>query len=246
VYVQWTATNVLEGGIDTTSVKQTKELPPYIDVRTVNLGIDHEFSGTDYRYNPRKGTEYRVNVSGGLRKIRENSSITNLTTDASGRPFDFSSLYDTVPASSYLLRFRTSAAHYLRSGKASTFKGAVQAGLLFTENPFRNELFQIGGYKILRGFDEESIYADRYAVATLEYRILFGTNNYFFAFTDGGWAGRTTLEVEEDKGYLGFGGGMTLETKAGIFNLTVAAGKAGSAPVDFRRIKVHIGMVSLF
>jgi hypothetical protein len=43
---------------------------------------------------------------------------------------------------------------------------------------FRNELFQIGGNRLLRGFDEESQFVSQYLVPSVEYRYLIGQNSY--------------------------------------------------------------------
>jgi hemolysin activation/secretion protein len=71
-------------------------------------------------------------------------------------------------------------------GKQSTFRAALNAAVFNSQSVFRNELFQIGGYRLLRGFDEESIYATQYVVTTVEYRIRVSLNSYFFGFVDGG------------------------------------------------------------
>jgi len=125
-------------------------------------------------------------------------------------------------------------------------KTALQGGWLQTENPFKNELFQIGGYRLLRGFDEQSIYASKYITGTLEYRYLIGLNSFLFGFSDIGWAESNSFSEKEKHGYLGFGMGLTFETKAGLFNITYAVGKRDDLPLSFRQSKIHFGFVSLF
>ena len=104
----------------------------------------------------------------------------------------------------------------------------------------------IGGYKLLRGFDEQSILASEYAVGTLEYRYLLGLNSYMFVFTDVGWAGNNVPGYDLNSMFIGTGVGMAFETKAGIFNMSFAIGKQGSAPFDFHDTKIHLGYVSFF
>jgi outer membrane protein assembly factor BamA len=215
-------------------------------VNTSNLGLDYQFNNTDYRLNPRKGNELMVVLTGGLRKIRKNTAITSLTTDAQGKPFDYESLYDTLSLRSYQLKLKLYGAHYFQTGRQSTIKAGLNAGWLQTENPFKNEVFQIGGYKLLRGFDEESIYASQYAVATVEYRYLIGVNAYLFGFADGGWARSKTFTENISHTYLGTGFGVSLETKAGILNLSYAVGKRDDSPFSLRQSKIHFGFVTLF
>ncbi len=232
--------------MDTNQLKASKSLPEFLDVSTSNLGVDYQFNNTDYRLNPRKGNELFVVISGGLRKIRKNTSITSLTTDASGKPYDFESLYDTLSLRSYQFKLKLSGAHYFQTGRQSTIKTSINGGWLQTENPFKNEVFQIGGYKLLRGFNEESIYASQYAVGTVEYRYLIGINAYLFGFADGGWARNNTFTETVSRFYLGTGFGMALETKAGILNLSYAVGKTGDGPFSFRQSKIHFGFVTIF
>jgi outer membrane protein assembly factor BamA len=215
-------------------------------VATSNIGVDYQFNNTDYRFNPRRGNDLGITFSFGLRKIKENSTITGLTEDINGKDFDFSSLYDTLESKVYIFKLKGYASHFFKLTKQSTIKASVQGGWVQSKDIFKNEIFQIGGYKLLRGFDEESIFATSYAVSTLEYRFLIGQNSYLFGFTDFGLAGDRSYTEEMNHNYLGFGAGIAFETKAGIFNLTYAVGKRNDQNLNFRQSKIHFGFVSLF
>lgn len=243
VYIQSLSTNLLV--VDTLAVKFTRQLPAEADLRSVNLGINYEWFNTDYRYNPRRGNEITINTSAGTKTIHKNSSIVKLVDD-SDPSFNFNHLYDTVTLKSYQFRVKGSAAHYFRLTRASTLKTAVNGGWFQSPSIFRNELFQIGGYKLLRGFDEESIFASQYAVGTLEYRYLIGQNSFLFGFTDFGWARNTTPVVPVSNSFFGAGLGMAFETKAGIFNISYAAGKRDDTRFNLRQAKIHLGYVNYF
>lgn len=247
IFVQTFLTNVLPAGIDTAVIKSSKRLPAYMDVNTTNLGVNYTYNNTDYRFNPRKGNEFSVTASAGVRRVKPNNAITKLTKDASGNEFDFSSLYDSIQNRSYLLRLHLSGAQYFKTGKQSVIKTALNSGILYTQNIFLNEMFQVGGYKLLRGFDEESIFASSYGVLTAEYRYFIGLNSYFFGFVDGALIGNKLYAQKSSiNNYLGMGVGMAFETKAGIFNLSYAVGKRDDVPLNFRQAKIHFGLVSLF
>ncbi len=248
LFVQSLFTNVLPAGTDTSVIKSTKRLPVFIDVSTTNLGVSYRFNNTDYRLNPRKGSEWNVTAAAGIRRIKRNNAILGLTKDATGNDFDFSSLYDTLPLRTYVMRFNAAGAHYIRTGSQSVIKTAVNGGWILTPGIFRNEMYQIGGYKLLRGFDEESIFASGYTVLTAEYRYFIGLNSYFFGFADGAWVNsRMYHETRNNRStYLGFGLGMAFETRAGIFNLSYAVGKREDLPLNFRQAKIHFGLISLF
>lgn len=243
VYIQNLTSSLLT--VDTFLVKNTRRLPVEADVRSVNIGINYEWFNTDYRFNPRRGNEIVINTSAGTKKINKNSSIVKLRDD-SDPSFDFNRLYDTVPLNAYQFRVKLTAAHYFRLTRASTLKTGVSGGWFQSPSLFRNELFQIGGYRLLRGFDEESIFASRYAVGTVEYRYLLGQNSYMFAFTDVGWASNKVPAVNTDNTFLGVGLGMAFETKAGIFNISYAAGKRDDSKFNLRQSKIHLGYVNYF
>lgn len=243
LFLQQQSTILLGAGVDTNQIKITKELPANIDVKATNLGIDYEWNKTNYRNNPRTGNEIRLIASAGLKTITKNNDILSLSNSI----FDYGTLYDSIKLKSYQLRIKLSAAHFFPVGKTVTIKTQLNAGLYNSQSVFRNELFQIGGYKLLRGFDEESIYASRYAVLTAEFRLLTGLNSYLFGFTDAGWVKTRYQSVNYNNSYISAGIGLLFETKLGILNMAFALGKSGNIPFDIRRAsKIHFGYINYF
>ncbi|MFN2456945.1 MAG: POTRA domain-containing protein [Chitinophagaceae bacterium] len=231
-------------GINIADVVNFKRLPQEADVSSLNLGFTYEFNNTNYRFNPQKGSELVFTSSGGTKKIKRNNQILELQ-DPNDPAFKFESLYDTIKLKGYQFRVHGLAAHYFPLGRQSAVKTAINAGIYQSENTFRNELFQIGGYRLLRGFDEESQYVSRYVIATVEYRYLIGRNSNFFVFTDGGWGKHHTLFTNNHT-YFGAGMGISFETKAGIFNLMWAVGKRDDTELNLRGSKVHFGFANYF
>ncbi len=231
--------------VDTNAIRNSKRLPDQIDQTTSNIGLEYEWFTTDYRFNPRKGFDMKFTGSAGIRRIRPNNNISNLK-DPFNPGFNYQSLYDSVGLRAYTFRLRGSIAKYFKTGKQTTFKTAVNAGLVQSPRIFRNELYQLGGFRLLRGFDEESIFASAYAVATAEYRILIGLNSYIYAFADGGWARNNSQFANTSNTYIGSGLGLAFETKAGIFNIAFAAGKRDDLPFNLRQSKIHFGYVNFF
>lgn len=247
LFVQRFQTIVSSGGLNTPAVIQTRTLPDAGDVSWLNIGLDYELNTTDYRLNPRSGNELRIIASGGSKKIKRNNEILQLK-DPNDPGFDFAKLYDTINLNAAQVRIKSTAAHYFPLGKSqrSVFKTALNAGYFQSRNFFRNELFQLGGYKLLRGFDEESQYLSRYAIATLEYHYLVGRNSYFYVLADGGWGKGLNAGNKIDYTYFGTGLGLAFETKAGIFNLAWAVGKRNDFPFDLRKSKIHVGFANYF
>jgi outer membrane protein assembly factor BamA len=243
LFLQWQTNRLLSGGVDTNQVIQQRVLPPNIDLNSMNVGFFYELAKTNYRFNPRSGNELNLTGIVGIKNIQRNNDIINIKDPN----FDYATLYDTLQLKSYQLRLRLGAAHYFPLQKRATLKAALQGGYFASPNIFRNELFQIGGYKLLRGFNEESIYANRYAVATLEYRYLLDVNSYLFVFADMGWVKNKYQQVNVNNQFTGAGLGLMFETKAGLLNISYAAGKRSDIPFNIREAsKLHFGYINYF
>ncbi|MCY7291319.1 MAG: hypothetical protein LH615_03970 [Ferruginibacter sp.] len=243
ILVQWQNTNLLEGAIDTNIIKFEKKLPTNVDVKSVNAGITYEFRNTNYKYNPLTGNDISVTALAGVKTIQKNNDILALKTAG----FNYESLYDSVKLNSYQLRIKVAAAHFFKLSKTGTLKTAVNTGIYSSPTIFRNEVFQIGGYRLLRGFDEESIYATRYAVFTAEYRSLLTLNSYVYTFLDQGITGAKYQTIKTNNLFTSIGLGIVYERKAGILNLSLALGKRNDVPFNIRQAsKIHFGYINYF
>jgi outer membrane protein assembly factor BamA len=246
IFYQGDRSFLLSGGIDTTSIILNKVLPPNMDVGSGNFGVDYNFINTNYRNNPRKGNEFEITATAGLKRVFENTSITSLV-DTTNRGFNFSSLYDSIKLKSYRLRLVIAGAHYFPIGRNATLKTAVHLGWYQSPQIFKNELFLIGGYQLLRGFDEESIFANQYAVFTAEYHYLIGVNSYIFGFTDFGFTQTKYIDADFSNRYISGGLGLEFETKFGLLNISYAMGKRNDINFDIRTAsKIHFGYVTYF
>lgn len=230
-----TSSNLINA--DTASVAAGKA-PDQLDVAQNDFGVELLIQKLDYRHNPHKGFSLLLRGSAGNRKIQKNQAILNVSEN----------FYDTLPGRSFRFVAEGQLKTFVPLSQQSSLLLGARGGWLISENPiYRNEQYRIGGSRLLRGFDEESIFATAFSIFTLEYRLLTGQNSHFYTFADYAWlkdsrAGQPTRYETP----LGFGAGLTFETQAGIFSLGVAFGKRRNAPADFQNPKVHFGYVSLF
>ena len=246
IFFQNQHTYLLSGGYDTNQIKVSKMLPSNIDVNANSIGINYNWANTNYLYNPRKGNILKVITTVGLKKISQNNEISNLK-DPANPSFNFNSLYDSLKLNTYQFRIQVNAAHFFPVAKRATVKTEINGGLFQSQNVFRNELFQIGGYKLLRGFDEESIYATQYAVFTAEYRYLTGLNSYLFSFTDFGITKTHFQATNFANSFISAGLGLSFETKVGILNVSYAIGKRNDVKFDLGgSSKIHFGYINYF
>ncbi len=233
--------------VDTALVRSSRQLPPNLDFKNNGFGLETAFNRLDYRFNPRRGWNILLKAVAGFNKVLPNSQIEALS-DASAPEFQFASLYDSVSQRATRYRLEVQGAFYIPVFERSAIKLALRAGGIFSNRPvYANEQYRLGGNKLLRGFDEESLQATRFAVASAEWRLLIGKNSFLAAFTDWGYTENITQRTRVFLRPVGLGAGMNFETKAGIFGINVAVGRRDTGQAfSFRAAKFHLGYVSLF
>lgn len=229
--------------IDTAVVKATKQLPANADIAANGGGVELGFNRTDYKLNPRRGFDAKLSGTVLLRKVSKADAITNLSDSTQ---FDYASLYDTLTNRQNQFLINGSLAYYLPLAKNLVLKTAYNGAVIIGDNLFRNELYQIGGFRLLRGFDEQSIFASQYHVATVELRVLLNRNSYFYLFSDNGYVQTKFEGFNKENIYNGFGLGVSLETKSGLFSIAYGIGRNSDIPLQFRQSKIHFGYVAYF
>lgn len=228
---------------DLNYVALNKKLPDNLDIATRGAGIEFLMDRTDYKLNPRKGWQGKVSASALVREVKKNESIISID-DGSG--FDYASLYDTLNNDKYQYRLMAALSYYHPLGRSLVLKAGYNGGYLSGSRLFLNELYQIGGFKLLRGFDEQSIYANQYHVGTIELRVLLGGNSYFYLFSDNAYV-QTQLDAINRQDYpVSLGTGITLENKSGIFNIALGLGKHSGETFQFNQTKIHFGYIAYF
>jgi outer membrane protein assembly factor BamA len=233
--------------LDTATIVRNRQLPANLDLKQNGFGLESAFTRLDYRFNPRKGWNIQLKAVAGFNKVQRNNQIESLQ-DPEDPNFQFSSLYDSITERSTRFRLEGQGAFYVPMFVRTTLKIGLRAGGIFSNKAiFANEQYRLGGNKLLRGFDEESLQATRFVVATAEYRLLIGQNAFLGVFTDWGYIENLTDRNRLFLRPFGIGAGLNFETRAGIFGINVAVGRndPGQA-VNFKAAKFHLGYVSLF
>jgi len=233
--------------VDTQAVRLFRQLPPNLDYRQNGFGVESSFTRLDYRFNPRRGWALTLKAVAGFNTLRRNSQIENLR-DPADPEFSFSGLYDSLDSRTARYRAELRGEVYVPVFQRSTIKIGLRGGGIFSEKPvFANENYRLGGNKLLRGFDEESLFATRFLVGTAEWRLLIGPNSFLAAFADWGYLENLSRQTRLFLRPLGIGAGLNFETKAGIFGISAAVGRRDLGQImEFRATKFHLGYVSLF
>lgn len=229
---------------DTAFVKNNKRLPPNIDVTSTGGGLQVMINRLNNNLNPVKGLMVSTSIAGAKRTILVNNAI-DLISDATG--FDYLSLYDTVNHQQFQMKLKTSLSYFLPVWKTLTIRMGYENGYISGSGLFRNELYQIGGFKLLRGFNELSIFSNHYHIGTIEPRLLMGPLSHIYLFSDFGYVATLDFNnMPSQFNVLSFGVGGTLSTESGIFNVAFGLGRQGNESLNFRDTRVHFGYAVYF
>ena len=133
---------------------------------------------------------------------------------------------------SYLVKINQRNQFYIRN----------KTGLLESNNYLTNELLRIGGANSIRGYNEQSIFAEQYSFFNLEYRLITNQNSYLYSITDIGSYKQKNIY----QSLLGLGFGYLFGNDKYIINLALAAGKLDSSKLDVQNTKFLISWINYF
>jgi len=181
-----------------------------------------------------------------LKKVRKQEAVLSIKQDINGNPFDVGKLYDAISMSSVQSNLKLKVDRFNRLGQFSTLKTSLHAAGMYGRQLYLNELYQIGGIKTLRGFDEESIFASSYAIGTIEYRYLLDRSSNIFSFIDLAIVQKNIMGKRTNSNFLGAGLGLNFKTRSGMFTLAYALGKSDQQAFGIKSSKIHLGFSTMF
>ncbi|TXD54303.1 MULTISPECIES: ShlB/FhaC/HecB family hemolysin secretion/activation protein [unclassified Polaribacter] len=115
-------------------------------------------------------------------------------------------------------------------------------GYLQSDSFLDNELFRIGGANSIRGFDEQSIFANNYTYFNIEYRYLTSQKSYLYSITDIG-----AIETRSKKDTIfGLGLGYLFTTNNSQITLSTVIGANSSQNFNIKNSKLIINWVTYF
>lgn len=230
VFWHYTANNL----INTRDLQNVDNTTPNLDFRMNLYGLEYRFSTPAfYRQLLQEGFSSNLIASAGIRKIIINNNL----------PED---IYDETEMRKTRVNILTHVEKRWQTGARATLSVGNRTGYLNGRNLPRNQLFLLGGFTSLRGFDELSIAASAYSMADIEFRFFTAPQSFFSVFANGGW-----YQQENDGDFfndypVGMGVGLNLQTPAGMFSINLAVGFRKNVAPEFRNAKVHVGYISTF
>lgn len=230
--------------VDTNFIKTNKTLPTINDVKKDFYGVGLKFTKIDYLPNPNKGYILEMDLAIGTKSITKNATINAILLQ--GKNGENYKLYDSIKLNYTQYKATIKFETYYKIKQNLVVKTEVNAAWFQTESLFLNELFRIGGLKTLRGFDEQSIFANKFAITNAELRYLLGKNSNVFALYNQAWYVNEVTKNRISDNPFGFGLGLIFESGTGLFTLVYAVGKQFQNPIEFNSAKIHFGYINYF
>lgn len=107
-----------------------------------------------------------------------------------------------------------------------------------------NDLYQVGGFNTIRGFNQNSILTPAYNTLSLAYRYIPNNKIFFELFSD---LALIQDKTNNDTSFLNaYGLGMQFSTNFGWFQLNYALGSTEGSSTGLSEGKVHLGIKSYF
>jgi outer membrane protein assembly factor BamA len=207
-------------------------IPTFANIKSTFYGLLSNYVKLDDRITPLKGSDFILQAGVGKRRISPTENFN---------PDDY-----FEPKAPVQIKVTTDLKNYIKLNNRSLFYLRTLASYLSGKNLFENEGFRIGGFKTLRGFDEQSLNVSSFIVQTFEFRYIIEKNSYLSAFYDQGFIKKEFINQQYKDHPLGFGLGINFQTKAGVASLNYALGKQKNIPVDLQKGKIHFGITSYF
>lgn len=224
--------------VDTNRLLVTGRLPNELDFVAQSIVVGYNY-GRLLEYERTGGWQVNMLVQAGSKRIQKNNTITELKGGA-----NFDEMYQSLNLNSFQFIAKPTVQKHWLLGKSALLKASATGAVLFTDRVLFNEVFQIGGIKLLRGFNEQQFFVNKYAVSTVEYKYFIAPESCLYGFADMGWLNQPFLKNGNGIA-TGIGAGIYLKTGTGILNLAWAVGRFQNEPFNFRQSKLHIGFSAL-
>ena len=121
---------------------------------------------------------------------------------------------------------------------------ANQSAFLQSDTYVTNELFRFGGVNSIRGFEENSLFADVYSALSTEYRFILSPSVFIHSILDYGYIENQISDLSAT--LTGVGIGLGLQRNSGLFRILFANGVSEGQSFSFSNTRVHVKLISRF
>ena len=227
--INYKSNSIFSNGFLFTNNNSTNLLEDDYSSTSVNsFGFVTNFKKLDNPLNPRRGFKIQGELAYGWKETYAIDTVTNniLKSPNFNGNLSFSS--------------------YLSLIKRTTFKIKLSGSTIQNNILYENELTRIGGYKTIRGFDEESIWVSSFVLGNFEFRYLIDEKSNVFLFSDFAWTESKTNNFLMEDYFQSFGFGTNISMPNGLLTLIYGLGRKIDNPFLIRTGKIHLGFTSYF
>jgi len=141
-------------------------------------------------------------------------------------------------------RFNVETYKIFNLNERNSIYGRLTSSILSSDNYLDNELLRFGGINSIRGFEENSLYANLFAVINTEYRYRLSNTLFVHSVLDAAYFENKNVMTKQK--LFGFGFGFGLLTKAGLFRFNYSGGKIENQMFKLSDSKIHISLSTQF
>lgn len=228
-------------GIDEFKIKQGI-LPLSLDYTFQQFGLGYKISRLDKPLFTKKGFKIEANFLFGNKSIEKNNNISKLI-DAQGN--SLIRLYDSITLSQSIATIQFTASRYTQLIENLILKSSVNAKGNFSENIGLNEMYNIGGLRYPRGFNDNSLITPNFIVFSNDLQYYLADYFYSNIFADITFM-QNSLTPYNLVNPIGFGIGLSFQTSNSILQLNIGNSISENNGISFSNSKVHIQYTNVF
>lgn len=207
--------------------------PPQLDTRSRSYLLGYEWQKINHIWNPTQGFFILFTANTGLKKVSKVRGLEHI---------DYERIGLTQPRQEAELQ----AQFYFPIAKRSVTKFALHAYYLQLSNYFENELKPVGGFHLLRGFNENQFWASNFILGTIEYRLLLDEYSFIGYFIDAAYLTQIFFQQKQIFRPIGTGIALNINTNIGTMSLTYAIGRYEYQSFQPTKGRIHIGFINHF
>lgn len=231
---------------DTTNIRNTFSFPVINSNGRRAYGLGLSYSKWQNRANPFKGFNIEARASVGTKTIKKDARIERVEFSDGNKAY---SLYDSLELNftQYEGNLNISYAIPLWKRKWVLFQ-SFSAMERLAPQLFFNDLYRVGGFSTLRGFDEQSIFASQLIGHNTELRYRIDDLSNLFIFYN---LMAYRVKIKNYQGLkndvpTGFGAGANIKTNNTTIQIAYAFGQEQGRKLNLNQGKFHIGLVNYF
>ena len=223
-----TSSNFSNGFLFTNSNSTNLLESDYSSTSVNSFGFVTDYKKLDNPFNPKRGFIIKSEIAYGWKETYSIDTASNnvLKSPNFNGNLSFSSYLSLINRTTFKIKLSTST---------------IQNNILY-----ENELTRIGGYKTIRGFDEESIWVSSFILGNFEFRYLLDEKSNVFLFSDFAWTESKINDFIKAEYFQSFGFGTNISMPNGLLTLIYGLGRKIDNPFLIRSGKIHLGFTSYF